>query len=122
MDWSITEPCQSCPYRRDARRAFWHPSVFLTLLANDRDALRGAVYVCHQTRKLPVHAFCAGWLLNQKKRDFPSIQLRLAISTGGERAKHCLDALNDGGHRLFASIEQMVAANLRRKPSRRRSR
>lgn len=113
MKWDTREPCQSCPYRKDARLKFWDEVEFATLLSNDADEFGGAVYGCHQTRKLPEPSVCGGWLLDQQRRGVPSIQLRLAL-IHNEGAGQCLSEISDGGHKLYASIKAMVRANFPR--------
>lgn len=112
MRWTTREPCSSCPYRRDAKLALWHPEEFLRLLANDRDQIFGAIYACHGSRESPEGpAICGGWLLDQKRRRAPSIQLRLALIHKPE-AVQALNECHDGGHPLYGSILEMVEANI----------
>lgn len=102
----MATPCPSCPYRRDARPEFWHPTEFVRLLANDANSLEGGIYHCHQGRKLPPE----GWLLDQKKRGLPSIKLRLLLLTNPESCE-LLETVHDGGLSLYDSIEEMCEAN-----------
>jgi Family of unknown function (DUF6283) len=111
MKWNTREPCKSCPYRRDSRTAFWDKIEFETLLKNDRDPMLGAVYGCHETRKHPIPAICAGWLLDQKSRGLPSIQLRIQLIKFGDEAGECLEQVSSGGHALYDSVEEMIEAN-----------
>lgn len=71
-------PCENCPYRVDAPRRLWHRSEFERLLAYEGDQF-GGLYNCHKHVALPPDArgFCAGWLLDQKRRGIPSVRLRL---------------------------------------------
>ena len=111
MRWETTEPCASCPYRTDAKLEFWHPGEFVNLQEQDANEYGGAIFGCHGTRKLPEGpSVCAGWLLDQKRRNIPSIQLRLCLMVS-EEARDCLEEVNDGGHDLYDSIEEMCEAN-----------
>ena len=110
MKWDTTEPCESCPYRKDARIEYWDKGEFAQLLKNDADPIMGAIYGCHQTRKLEEPSICGGWLLDQQNRGVPSIQLRLALIRSKE-AMTCLDKISDGGHERYSSIEEMIEAN-----------
>ena len=115
MKWDRTVPCASCPYRRDAPRGLWHRSEFENLLAQDRDPLFGAEFGCHEFNRQPKseHRPCAGWLLDQKKRDIPSIQLRLTLTRNPE-ALACFEKADPAGLPLFDSIEEMCRANIGR--------
>lgn len=103
--WDIREPCANCPYRKDAPRKLWHRSEFERLLATERSEF-GAFYGCHKNDGNP----CAGWLLDQRERGYPSIMLRMTLCASTE-AVTCAEALTDGGHALFPSIEAMCRAN-----------
>lgn len=111
MKWTTPQPCASCPYRRDAELAKWSAEEFKRLLEHDADPLRGAVYGCHGTAKLPEPDVCAGWLLDQKRRSAPAIQLRLELHRNPEARAH-YERVTDGGHALYDSIEEMVETNL----------
>lgn len=110
MKWDTKEPCQSCPYRKDVRTEYWAREEYEGLLDQDADPITGAIFGCHQTRKLPVPSICAGWLLDQKNRGVPSIQLRLSFIRN-KVAVDCYNQVSDGGHELYGSIEEMVRAN-----------
>lgn len=111
MKWDTKEPCESCPYRKDARLEFWHPDHFKKLLEDDRvEHGLGSMYACHSTGKRPEPSICAGWLLNQKRRETPNNILRLNIIKNNE-AFRCFEQVTDGGHELYESIEEMVEAN-----------
>jgi hypothetical protein len=117
-------PCENCPYRLDAPRKLWHRSEFENLLATERDTF-GSTFACHKTKDLPAdrRGFCAGWLLDQKRRGVPSIALRLALSSmssGADAARAAYEAVTDGGHKLFKSVEAMCRANGVRPQRRRR--
>lgn len=110
MKWDTREPCGSCPYRRDARLGLWHPCEFENLVEQDRDPMNGGVFGCHATAKADQPSVCAGWLLDQKRRNVPSIQLRLMLMRDKD-AVACFEAVTDGGHALYGSIGEMVMAN-----------
>ncbi len=109
MKWDTKEPCQSCPYRTDARLQYWDKAEFKNLLRSDADPIQGAVFGCHQTRKLNEPSVCGGWLLDQKNRGVPSIQLRPSLIRNKE-AVHCLENVSSKVE-LYGSIEEMVLAN-----------
>lgn len=107
----LREPCKSCPYRVDVPVGFWHRSEFQNLLAHDANPYLGAVFNCHQDRLLPERRrrYCVGWLLDQRRRGLPSIQLRLSLRDNDDAP--ALEELTDGGHELYGSIEELCAAN-----------
>jgi Family of unknown function (DUF6283) len=106
-----TEPCKSCPYRMNAPRKLWSREEFAKLLVMDASET-GCIYECHQERKLPEseHRLCAGWAIDQKKRNTPSIMLRMGlmmkVGMGEWFAK--LDVRQRG---LFRTLEAMCRAN-----------
>ena len=83
-----TEPCSNCPYRKDAPLHHWDQREFVKLLVEDEKQL-GSLYACHGHVKLnnKSRGFCAGWLLDQKKRRVPSIRLRLQLHVSAEARK-----------------------------------
>jgi uncharacterized protein DUF6283 len=114
MRSDLREPCKSCPYRRDAPLGLWHRSEFENLLAHDANELHGAMFGCHKDRERPPEErrFCVGWLLDQKRRGLPSIQLRLQLRVGGDEAlARALDEITDGGNELYPSVRAMCLAN-----------
>ena len=52
------------------------------MLASEDDQM-GVIFQCHSDIQKPSmeRSMCAGWLLDQKKRDLPSISLRLSMRT-----------------------------------------
>ena len=112
MIWDRTSPCATCPYRRDVKLALWSEEEFVKLRRQDADPLTGAVYGCHSSAVKPVEERrpCAGWLLDQKRRNLPSIQLRLALIHKPE-ARELLDRVTDGGADLYDSIQEMHETN-----------
>lgn len=110
MDWSITEPCATCPYRRSSKLRLWQWVEFENLLANDEDELNGNVFACHSTAKKTEQSVCAGWLLDQKRRGTPSIRLRIALIRDAA-ATRCHREVVDRDGDLYPSICEMVRAN-----------
>lgn len=104
-------PCENCPYREDAPRKLWDESEFRSLLAAEHSEI-GSVYACHKQRTLDPkdRGFCAGWLLDQKERNCPSIMLRMHLISSDEALQAFKD-VNDGGHKLFPSLQAMCRAN-----------
>jgi hypothetical protein len=101
------EPCGSCPYRRDVPVDTWDACEFERVLEHDRNEVGGSVFGCHKFRLRPKEAdVCAGWFLDQQKRGYPSIRLRMLLMKCTEEPK-----VTDGGHPLYESIEEMCAAN-----------
>ncbi len=113
MKWDRKTPCASCPYRRDAPRGMWHPEEFTGVLVNDRNPV-GAVFGCHEFNKRPAeeHRPCAGWLLDQKRRNVPNLRLRLMLGNSDEAAQ-CFNEANEDGVDLFDSIKEMIDENMK---------
>jgi hypothetical protein len=105
------KPCKSCPYRKDAPKGLWDPSEFQNLLSTERDMF-GAVFACHGEAKKPPkeRQMCAGWLLDQKARNVPSIRLRMLLSSD-ERSQDLYNRVSGEGLKLYLSIEAMCKAN-----------
>lgn len=97
-------PCKSCPYRKDAKLAFWSRDEFKDLLVNEVDYF-GATYLCHQKNG----SICVGFLMNQDARGFPSIRLRMLLSKN-DVTREYLDSLNCESE-MFETVEEMVEAN-----------
>ncbi len=119
MKFDRTEPCESCPYRRDTRLKRWDKREFTQLLAHDRSQL-GAVYQCHQERLLPESERrpCVGWAIDQKKRSEPSIMFRILLMKS-EIAHAWFTKLDVKYPGLFRTLAAMCRAN--GVPSRQRS-
>lgn len=109
MKWDTREPCGNCPYRKDAPLGLWHPENLDRLAQSEREMM-GATYGCHATIKAPDPSVCAGWLLMQKEHGVPSIALRLCLMQDDE-ALACFEAVTDGGHELYESVQEMIEAN-----------
>jgi hypothetical protein len=99
--FSGTSPCGNCPYRKDAKLALWDKIEFENLLKADKDYMGK----CHKNNG----SCCKGWLINQDKRNFPSIALRLSLSKASISRKY-LDKLNCDTE-MFDTIEEMAIAN-----------
>ena len=78
----------------------------------------GTVFGCHQERKLPLaeHRPCIGWAIDQKRRNTPSIALRLMLIQNHEAARWYAK-LDDKAKGLFRSVIAMCRANGVRKRS-----
>lgn len=118
MIWDIKSPCKSCPYRKDSRIALWHPREFLNLLKQDAclpdtDLSLGVLFGCHEYNKRPPeeHRPCAGWLLDQKKRGVPNLNLRMAL--GRPAVLACFEAVSAGGLKLYKTLAEMCKVNLK---------
>jgi hypothetical protein len=99
-----TTPCKDCPYRKDAPLQKWDKAEFSDLLEKDMDFM-GALYNCHKKDG----SVCKGWLIDQDKRNFPSIMLRIKLSREGITREY-LDKLNSNAP-LYPSIRAMIKAN-----------
>lgn len=104
LSFKCKSPCGNCPYRKDAPLQHWDISEFKDLLANQNDWM-GKVYGCHKNNG----AVCVGWLLMQKKNRFPSIALRLKLTTDNIDITY-LDKLRSSKP-LYKSTKEMIAAN-----------
>jgi hypothetical protein len=97
-------PCKNCPYRKDAPLQLWSVEEFKDLAENDSNYM-GKVYGCHKKNG----SVCVGWLMDQDKRYFPSIALRLSLAKNNITRVY-LDALRCKSP-LYSSIQEMSAAN-----------
>lgn len=100
------QPCNNCPYRRDAPLQLWHREEFVKLLFNDKNPIESPIYGCHKKNGHD----CVGWLLNQRERGVPSIELRLKLLKGGEDDYRYLNSLFCDVP-TFSTIEEMIVAN-----------
>lgn len=104
FDFKATQPCNNCPYRKDAPLQLWDRYEFTKLLAQDKLQF-GSIYGCHKNNG----NVCVGWLMNQDERGFPNLNLRIKLSN--ENITHeYLDSLHCKSER-YKSIEEMVKAN-----------
>lgn len=113
-DFTNRTPCKSCPYRKDVRVGFWDKVEFKNLLAQDADELNGSIFGCHEDRKKPDEdrRLCIGWVLDQKRRNVPSIRLRLMLARQGDKGLGDLMAdASDGGVALYPTLKTMCRAN-----------
>lgn len=104
-------PCKTCPYRKDVAVGTWHRVEFEKCLDSERPGDVGSIFACHKHVHLPTkqRGMCAGWLFDQKRRREPSIMLRLYLRY--DHAAEALERVHDGGHALYASIQEMCRAN-----------
>lgn len=103
-DYCRTQPCNNCPYRKDAPLRHWSQDEFIDLVAKDNDYL-GTTYGCH---KNDGHV-CVGWLMDQDTRGFPSIKLRISLGANSVTREY-LDKLHCKSE-IFKTIKEMVVAN-----------
>jgi hypothetical protein len=106
-----TTPCTSCPYRKDSKLKLWHKAEFENLLMQDAERF-GAMYNCHGEIKKPAveQGPCIGWLLDQKKRGLPNLNLRVLLMRSEEAAEH-FKKISAEGLKMFRSIAAMCRAN-----------
>jgi hypothetical protein len=102
----MVNPCHNCPWRRDAPREHWDPRHFHSISARCRDDGL-AVMLCHHSPpaggplpELP----CAGWIAVE---GFKAIGVRLLVLQGSIAAED----VGNAGPELFASFDEMLAAN-----------
>lgn len=113
--WAQTKPCEACPYRKDAPRGIWSAEEFRNLEAQDRNQYGGSTFGCHLGAGKPAaeRQPCAGWLIDQKRRGVPSIQLRMVIITNPDAAA-LFARIDENTVGLYPSIAAMVKANVGR--------
>lgn len=99
-----TSPCNNCPYRTDAPLKLWHPSEYEKLLATEKDYM-GSTYGCHKNNG----SICIGWLMKQDENNFPSIALRIQLSTH-KVTREYLDSLYSSAP-LYKNVKAMIRAN-----------
>lgn len=99
-----TQPCNNCPYRKDAPLRHWSVEEYKDLLEKEQDVM-GAVYGCHKNNG----SVCVDWLMKQDDAGLPSIRLRLALSKEGVTREY-MDKLHSPSP-LFDSVEEMAKAN-----------
>jgi hypothetical protein len=105
--WSLKTPCDACPYRKDTPPGIWDVSEYIKLRASDENAFGSVIYGCHLNNGQP----CAGWLADQKRRNLPSIRLRLALMSDTRAAK-LLEKINEDDKTLYPSLRAMIRGNL----------
>jgi hypothetical protein len=99
-----TQPCQNCPYRKDAPLWLWSIEEFKKVVSSEKSEY-GRVFLCH---KKDGNA-CVGWLIDQDRRGLPSIALRVELSKAGITREY-MDKLSSPAP-LYDDIEQMCTAN-----------
>lgn len=97
-------PCKNCPYRKGAPLRHWSIEEFKDLLAKERDYF-GSLYGCHKQDDTT----CTGWLMNQDKRGFPSIALRMSLSKN-KINRDLLDNLRCKSEQ-YDTVEEMCFTN-----------
>jgi hypothetical protein len=65
----------------------------------------GTVYNCHKNNG----SICIGWLIKQDESNFPSIMLRISLSTH-KVTREYLDSLHSPAP-LYKNVMQMIKAN-----------
>lgn len=106
MKFKCKQPCNNCPYRKDAPLKLWSPDEFAQLLENDA-AIFGNVYGCHKNNG----SICVGYLIDQDRRRFPNINLRMMLSRLQIDRKY-LDQLKSPAP-MYSSIKEMISANFK---------
>lgn len=104
LKFQCTSPCNNCPYRKDAPLQLWDKHEFVKLLAGDKKPFTG-VYNCHKNNG----SICIGYLMNQEKRGFPNLNLRMVFMRNGVDRKY-LDKLKCKSE-MFNTIEEMASVN-----------
>ena len=99
-----SKPCSSCPYRKNAPLQLWDKVEFDKLIKQDKKMF-GSIYSCHKKDG----SCCRGWLIDQSNRDFPNINLRLALTKNNVKREY-LESLSSNTP-LYSSIEEMIEAN-----------
>ena len=110
-----TTPCADCPYRRDAAVRHWHDEEFAKVRAAQRaersGGLHGGTFACHKHAVLPEkeRGWCAGWALQQRADNVPSIPLRIMLLDPA--TADAFRALDAKGADLYDSVDEMLDAN-----------
>ncbi len=104
-----TTPCTKCPYRKDAPLALWSADEFKDLLRTEADAL-GATYGCHNNDG----TVCRGWFIDQRRRGFPSIMLRVSLAIHRITFEQQEAIQAPKGVKLFRSVVAMARTNFPR--------
>jgi hypothetical protein len=105
------KPCATCPYLRATKRGLWSDEEYANLQAQDRNDF-GSLFGCHSDAKKPEaeRSLCVGWALDQKRRNIPSLSLRVLLLTRAGLGEW-LGGLSEKGLRLYRSIGAMRRAN-----------
>ncbi len=102
--FSKKQPCQNCPYRKDAPLQLWHRSEFERLAQQEENPF-GGIYQCH---KKDGHV-CVGWLIKQDENRFPNINLRLMMMQHKVDRTY-LDQLSSPVP-LYNTVQEMITSN-----------
>ena len=102
--FSCAQPCNNCPYRKDAPLKLWHKSEFEKLLIQEQEQF-GSIYNCHKNNG----SICIGWLMKQSENNFPCITLRIAMIKK-KIDKEYFDRLNSPAP-LYKNVKEMIKAN-----------
>lgn len=83
-----TQPCESCPYRKDVPSGVWAPSEYRKLLDYDRPTGEQPLepFACHTSPDW----FCTGWLVchgAKPKRGYELLSIRFVESFKGVRVR-----------------------------------
>jgi len=110
-----SEPCATCPYRRETKLALWAEVEFEKLEANDAHQF-GSVFGCHSDRDQAPdeRGVCIGWALDQKRRGLPCLPFRFYLARHPIAATD-FEQLDDATLDLYDSIEEMHRANYPRR-------
>lgn len=114
IDTAHESPCEACPYRQDAPVGVWAAEEYEKLLREDANTIGGSKFGCHlSSRGAEIWRPCVGWLVDQKRRGVPSIQLRLSLFRSAPFSEY-FERLNERMEGLYESILEMVKANVGR--------
>lgn len=102
--YHCTQPCGNCPYRTDSKKKLWHPDEFKKVLDSENDYM-GNTFLCHKQNG----SICVGWLMDQDKRNLPSIMLRISLSKHNVTREY-LDRLKSPA-KLYKNAIAMIKAN-----------
>lgn len=110
-----TAPCSSCPFLRSAPLAYWHPDEYTKLFRMEmleKEPSSTAVFSCHKERSLPASTrrLCAGWMIDQKRKNIPSLALRLLVRRNAAVAEQLRTAAAESGA-VYGSVGELVQAN-----------
>lgn len=104
----MRQPCNNCPWRKDAPREHWDPAHFKDIYDNcQSDGVN--VMLCHKASELPAaeraSLVCQGWVRVLGRE---SVGVRIALMSG----RASLEEVEDkSGPELFESFDLMMLAN-----------
>lgn len=102
--FACTQPCNNCPYRKDAPLKLWDRSEYIKLLGEENKQF-GGVYNCHKNNG----SICIGWLMKQLENGCPNLTLRIIIISK-KVGKEYFDSLNSPSP-LYRNVRAMINAN-----------